>query len=193
MVGVDPAEALRDVTAALNATLQDYSGAFNELVDPFQSAFSSASSLFDSITNSEKIKLSLDAVIDFKVMLDMSLDSFEIASSLEKFETSFTATIEDEFTIPLGDRPWNLGIKPSLTLFLEAENTAVPFDVFDEVSKLSQFEYGGDIDALILVAVEDVPVEVSLRASVSENLTSIDSLDYEVELDIDLDVIKVRY
>ena len=151
------------MSVSLNDTLQDYGGDFEAMVEALGSSFKSATELFESIASSEKILMSFDATIDFNVTLDMSLDDFMIVSSLNEFRTAFTADIADEFSIPLGSRPWNLGIEPQLTLSLEANNTAVPFDVFQYPNKLSEFIYDGQIEALIIVGVEGVPAEVSLK------------------------------
>ena len=186
VVGVDPAPALSDISQALASTLDGYSGQFKAMVSAIGSPFDSASELLTGIADSEKIKLSLDAFIDFSVGVDLSLGAFEITSSLDKFKTSLTAVIADVFSIPLGSSPTlSLGISPSLTLSLEANNIAVPFDVFRDnpLEKLSKFTYDGQIESFISVGVEGVPAEVTLRAS-SNNLISLDNIEFDVGLDI---------
>ena len=146
--GVDPLATVSQIVSALNNTLQSLGGDFLELTSSFGSNFDDAAKLLDQI--SQKVDLSLAATIDFKVAVDLSLSSFDISSSLNELSASFTARIAEDFKIELGELA--LGVTPSIYVYLEAENTAVPFDVFnslDVVANLTAFDFGGTFDARV--------------------------------------------
>ena len=188
VAGVDPTQTLSEVAATLSSTLEDLAGDFKGLTEGFSSDFDEASDLMNQIASSDKIKLSLDATIDFSIALDMSLNSFDISSSVDSLKTSFRAKIVDQFDIQLGGL--DLSVFPSLELFLEAENTATPFDVFNAINgELSTYDFGGEFNSTILVSVQDVPAQVFARAS-SDNITDLTSIDFELGIDIDLQPIK---
>ena len=172
VVGVNPLETMSDVASSLNTILQDSGGTFGDIASSFGSSLGSVSNLFDSITDSDKIDLSLDAILDASASLDLSLSNFDLDIQLNQFEASFSALIADDFSIDIGG--YFLGISPSIELNIEAINTATPF-LFNSsnLSNLTAFDFSGDIDALVAVGVEGVPAEITLRASSDELVSSL--------------------
>ena len=94
------------------------------------------------------------------------------------------ASISDTFDVDIGDFS-QIHVTPSIQLRLQAENTATPFDVVQTPSSISQFRFAGDFEGIVVVGMDGVPAEISMRAY-SPHLTSIDHIEFEVCLDIDL-------
>ena len=160
---------------ALNRTLQDLGEDFQGLTDSLSSGFDQASEVLDGISN--KTQLSLDAAIDLNVGLNMSVDSFNIEVRLDELTGSFTAAVADDFRITTG--PLSVAISPSLEVYLEAINTAVPFDLVSNSSELATFDFRGTFDASVNVGVEGVPAEILFIAS-SDDITNASSIDFEI-------------
>lgn len=145
--------------------------------------FNSASVLLADIAQSEKIHLSLNANIDVEVRLDLSLEAVQLTSSIKELSTSLIASISDSYAISIEDL--NFHVAPNLQLRLQIENTATPFNVLQKPSLLSELSFGGDFMGLVVVGIEGVPVEISLRA-LNLDITKTNTLEFELSLDIDL-------
>lgn len=186
-IGVNPAQTLADISTSLSSTLSNYSGNFEAIASSFGSAFTSASELFERIAQSDKIRLALNANIDVDARLEMSFDSFQLSTSINELSASFTGSIWDEFDVSIGGV--SINVTPFIQLYLEVENTAVPFDVVQNHSALSEFSFGGNFFGLVVVSVPGIPAAISLRA-LSQDITNTSSLEFELRLDIDLVPIK---
>lgn len=186
---VDPLQTLQDVSSALNNSLSGFGSEFESITGSFGSGFSSAAELFDNITQSDKINLSMDANIDFAVSINLSLQSVQISALIHELSASFVAAISNDFRLPID--PFVLLISPNIVLQLEAENTAeLPFDVFDSPGQLRNFSYGGSFMGEIAVqVVDDMPAEVTLTAMLPD-ITNAPTIDFDVKLNIDLRPIK---
>ena len=167
--GVDPIETLSDIASSLNNTLQESGGELKSIVSSFGSSLGSVSDIFDAI--SKNVDLSLDALLDVSVGVDLSLDNFDLDVQVNELEASLSALIDKDFGIQIED--YFIGIRPILALNIEAKNTATPFSLTSSnvTKNLTQFEFAGDLDAVVSVGVDGVPAEVSLRAS-SDDLVS---------------------
>lgn len=184
---MNPAQTLADIASSLGSALQGSTGDFNEIAGAMSSSFDSAADLFTEIAQSDKILMSLDATLDFSVNADLSLSSFSITSTMSDLRSSFTAYISDSYDFTAGG--FHTHITPSVLVFLEANNTATPFDVFATPNALTEFAFGGTFDGMVAVAVDGIPAQVTLRAS-SDDITKATSLQFEARLDIDLHPIK---
>ena len=102
---------------------------------------------------------------------------------------TFISLIADDFNIAVGE--FALGISPSIEIFLEASNTAVPFNVFNDTNftNLASFDFGGTFDAKVGVGIDKVPAEIYFTAS-SDDITNLTAFNFEIGVDIDLDPIK---
>ena len=188
VVGVNPVQTLSGISSTLSSSLSDLDIVFEGLTGAFGSSFNQASQLLSDIAKSDKIQLALNATIDFKVDIDLSLTSFELTSRLSKLETSFRAIIADDFDLTIA--PFSLSVSPNVNLFLRAKNTAIPFDVFNTIGgELASFDFDGTFDSMVLVSVDDVPAQVYVSAS-SDDITSLSSLEFELGIDISLEPIK---
>lgn len=174
---------MSDVSGALSQCLSNASGTFEDIATSFGSMFNSASVLLADIAQSEKIHLSLNANIDVEVRLDLSLEAVQLTSSIKELSTSLIASISDSYAISIEDL--NFHVAPNLQLRLQIENTATPFNVLQKPSLLSELSFGGDFMGLVVVGIEGVPVEISLRA-LNLDITKTNTLEFELSLDIDL-------
>ena len=182
VVNVDPLETLSDIASSLNNTLQESGGEFEGIAESFGSALGSVSEIFEKI--SDNVNLSLDALLDVSVGVDLSLENFDFDVQVNELAAAFSAAIDSDFSIEIpgiGDEKYFIGIRPSLELNLEAINTATPFSLVgsNATQNLAQFDFAGDLDAVISVGVDGVPAEISLRAS-SDDLVSSFILPWEV-------------
>ena len=181
---VSPARLLSDISASLSGLLVNSGTQFQSIASTFDSSFSSATQLLTSIAENDNISLSLSANLNAHVRLELSFDAIEFSTTINELDMAFLAKISDTFDVTIagfGD----LHITPSVQLRLQAENTATPFDLVETPSALGQFQLSGDFDGLLNVAIDDVPAEISLSAY-SSDITNLDSLEFEVTLDIDL-------
>jgi len=166
VAGVDPIETLRDITSSLNEKLQQSGGTLGNIASSFGSSLGSVSDIFDIITT-DNVNLSLDALLDASVSVDLSLENFDVDVQVNELQASFSALIGGDFSIDIGG--YLIGIRPSVALNFEAINTATPFTLnSSHLSNLTEFDFAGDLDALIAVGVEGVPAEITLRASSDE-------------------------
>lgn len=183
--GVNPAKALQGAIVSLNSTLQSVGSDFEGVVSSFEDGFSEASKFLEQIATSEALTLELDALIDISVGLELSTSSFAISSWLRNLSSSLLVHVEKSFEIPVGS--FDVEVSPAITLQLSAENTAVPFNPFNESFKLGReyFDFGGSFDSRVVVKVEGVPAAVTFEA-VLPDITNASSLDFDVFVDIDL-------
>jgi hypothetical protein len=186
-IGVNPAQTLADISTSLSTTLSNSSGDFESIASSFGSAFDSAAELFAEIAQSDKIHLSLNANINVDARLELSFDSFQLSTSVNKLDASFTGSISDEFVLSIGNV--SINVTPFVQLYLEVKNTAVPFDVVQNPSALSELSFGGNFIGLVVVRIPELPFAISLRA-LSQDITNTSSLEFELRLDIDLVPIK---
>lgn len=174
VVNVNPLETLSDIASSLNNTLQESGEEFKGIASSFGSALGSVSDIFDAI--SKNVDLSLDALLDVSVAVDLSLDNFDFDVQVNELAAAFSATIDSDFSIEIpgtGVEKYFIGIRPSLELNLEAINTATPFSLLgsNATQSLTQFDFAGNLDAVVTVGVDGVPAEISLRAF-SDDLVS---------------------
>ena len=181
--GVNPAQTLSDVSTSLNELLSDSGNEFQSIASAFGPIFDSSAELFTSIAESDKITLLLNANLKVDVELSLSLDAIELSTSIKELDMAFMASITDTFDIAIGDS--NVHVTPTVQLRLQAQNTALPFDVVQNPSALSEYSFSGDFEGTVVVGMDGVPAEISMRAY-SPYLTQIDSLEFEVRLDINL-------
>ena len=181
--GVNPAQTLADVSTSLNSLLADSGDEFQSIAEAFGPAFDSSAELFTSIANSNKITLLLDANLKAGVQLSLSFDAIDFSTSIDQLDMAFVASITDTFDIDIGGS--NIQVAPTIQLRLQAQNTALPFDVVQTPSAVSEFSFSGDFEGIVVIGMDGVPAEISLRAY-SPYLTQIDSLEFGVRLDIDL-------
>ena len=177
--GVNPAQTLADVSTSLNSLLADSGDEFQSIA----SSFESSAELFASIADSNKITLLLDANLKAGVQLSLSFDAIDFSTSIDQLDMAFVASITDTFDIDVGGS--NIQVAPTIQLRLQAQNTALPFDVVQTPSAVSEFSFSGDFEGIVVIGMDGVPAEISLRAY-SPYLTQIDSLEFQVGLDIDL-------
>lgn len=154
VIGVDPLEVLSDVATALNDTLQSTSDDFGDMVSPFLGGFDTAADVLSDIADSDNIQLALDAKIDLTVDASLSLGSLNATSSLDELKTSIRAFATEDFGVDIGGLDFE--ISPSFLLFLEANNSAVPFDIFAQnaSSNLASFDFGGAFYSEVIIGVE---------------------------------------
>ena len=182
--GVNPAQTLSDISLSLNELLAESGDQFQSIVSSFGTAFDSAAELFTSIAQDDRITLLLNADLNAEAKLELSFEEVKFSTSINEMKMAFLAKITDSFDVTIGDFG-DLHVTPSIQLRLQAENTATPFDVVQNPSAMGEFWHAGDFDGLLNVAIDDVPVELSLRAY-SPYLTTAESLEFDVRLDIDL-------
>ena len=183
-VGVNPFNTLSDISTSLSGLLAESGDQFESIASEFGSAFDSAAELFTSIAEDERITLSLNANLDAEVRLELSFEAISFSTKINQLDMALLARISDTFDVPIGDFG-DLHINPSVQLRLQINNTATPFDVVKNPSALKEFWYMGDFEGIVNIAMDNVPAEISLRAY-SLYLTKVDSLEFEVTLDIDL-------
>lgn len=172
------------------------------MISTVGSVVDTATGLIQGVADIEQLSILLDADLDLSVKMGLSPDSFEITSSLNKLETSITATIEDDFSYEVSsinfmDNSLNFMVSPSIVLYLEAYNTAIvdardagtTVDIFQTPSALAQMGFGGTFNAQVTFGIENVPVSLTMR-SYSDDLVNEDGLEFEYLWDIDLDPIK---
>jgi hypothetical protein len=181
--GVNPAQTLSDISSSLSGLLQNSGDQFTSITSSFGSALDSAADLFTSIAEDDRITLLLNANLKAEVRLVLNFEAIQFSTTISEMDMAFLARISDTFDISLGD--FNVHVTPSVQLRLQAENTALPFDVVENPSALSQFQFSGDFEGIITVGMDGVPAEISLRAY-SPYLTNAESLAFEVRLDINL-------
>jgi hypothetical protein len=171
--------------------LSGSSARFNEVASTFGTAFSSASDFLARIAASDQIQLSLDANIDVDVQLDLSWParSVKLTTSVNDLRASISALISDELSISVAGL--NVDVHPHIELNLFVENTATPFIITNGTSALSNFSFGGDFNGYVVVGLEGFPAELSLRAK-SEDITNASSTVFEVQLEINLLLVKAR-
>jgi hypothetical protein len=184
---VNPANTLSGVANSLKTTLLQSSADFQAYTSSFGSTFSSASEFLSDIAQSDKINLALNASIDIDARLDLSLDNVQLITLVNELKASFTGSMTDEYHVTIGG--FEIFVTPYVQLHLQAENTDCPFDVVNNSNALSEFSFGGDFAGLVVVRMDGIPAAISLSAS-SEDITSADSLIFELRLDIDLLPIK---
>ena len=191
VTGVDPIQTLSDVSSAIGQSLSGSSARFNEVASTFGTAFSSASDFLARIAASDQIQLSLDANIDVDVQLDLSWParSVKLTTSVNDLRASISALISDELSISVAGL--NVDVHPHIELNLFVENTATPFIITNGTSALSNFSFGGDFNGYVVVGLEGFPAELSLRAK-SEDITNASSTAFEVQLEINLLLVKAR-
>lgn len=191
--GVDPFVAIQDAVSSINQTLQSAGGEFHAVAGDFVDDLST-----DGIKGflqqiSENVKLALDAKIDLSVFVELSFDSSPtVSSELRELSTALAIRVQDEFS----STSENIGINitAELALLLNARNNAVPFNVLNNSSKLSQFDFQGSLETRSIISVSGIPAAITLEASVPE-LTALDnssSVQFEIFLDIDLRPIRQR-
>lgn len=181
---VSPARLLNDVSASLSDLLTNSGTQFQSVVSTFESSFSSATELFTSIAENEKISLSLNANLNAHAMLELSFDAIEFSTIINKLDMAFLAKIYDTFDLAIGGFG-DLHVTPAVQVRLQAENSAVPFDLVETPSALGEFQFSGDFNGNVNVNMDNIPAEIALSAY-SPDITDLDSLDFDVRLDIDL-------
>lgn len=182
--GVDPATTLGDVSSSLSALLANSGEQFESIASSFGTTFDSAADLFNSIAGDDRITLLLNAKLDVTARLELSFESIALSAIINESSMSLLAKISDSFDVTIGSFG-DIHINPSIQLSLQVENTATPFDIASNPSALGQLSYLGYFQGIINVAMNSVPTEISLRAY-APYLTNINSLGFEVKLDIDL-------
>ena len=182
--GVDPATTLGDVSSSLSALLANSGEQFESIASSFGTTFDSAAELFNSIAKDDRITLLLNAKLDVTARLELSFESIALSAIINESSMSLLAKISDSFDVTIGSFG-DIHINPSIQLSLQVENTATPFDIASNPSALGQLSYLGYFQGIINVAMNSVPTEISLRAY-APYLTNINSLGFEVKLDIDL-------
>ncbi len=106
------------------------------------------------------------------------------------FTTSMHHLIANEFKSKLDDR--TLSIDPSISLYLESNNTRLPIDLTDKLSDITEFDFAGTFKAEVDISVEGIPVELYISAS-SDDITTASSIDFDISLDLDLRPIKESF
>ena len=182
--GVDPATTLGDVSSSLSTLLANSGEQFESIASSFGTTFDSAADLFNSITGDDRITLLLNAKLDVTARLELSFESIALSAIINESSMSLLAKISDSFDVTIGSFG-DIHINPSIQLSLQVENTATPFDIASNPSALGQLSYLGYFQGIINVAMNSVPTEISLRAY-APYLTNINTLGFEVKLDIDL-------
>ena len=182
--GVNPAQTLSDISTSLDGLLADSGDQFQSIASSFGNAFDSAAELFTSIAQDDRITLLLNADLNAEAKLELSFEGVKFSTSINEMKMALLAKITDTFDVTIGDFG-DLHVSPSVQLRLQIENTATPFDVVQSPSSMGQFWYAGDFDGIIGVTMDNVPFNVFLRAY-SPYLTTADSLEFDVRLDIDL-------
>lgn len=181
---VNPAQTLSDISTSLSGLLADSGDQFQSIASSFGSAFDSSAELFADIAKNDRIILLLDANLSTEVRLELSFEAITFSTMINELNMAFRASIKDTFDLTIGDFG-NLHITPTVELYLQAKNTATPFDVVKNSSALKEFWFAGNFEGVVNIAMENVPAELSLWAY-SSDLTDIDSLAFAVRLDIDL-------
>jgi hypothetical protein len=131
--------------------------------------------------------------IDFKVGIDLSLDSFEPTSALSKLETSFRAAVTDTFDLTIGS--YKIHVSPKVELFLQAKNHFLEanndtIDIFNLTGgELTTFDFEGSLESIVLASVDELPAQVFVKTS-TKDITSLTSLDFELGVDLILEPIK---
>lgn len=182
--GVNPAQTLSDISTSLDGLLADSGDQFQSIASSFGTAFDSAAELFTSIAQDDRITLLLNTDLNAEAKLELSFEGVKFSTSINEMKMALLAKITDTFDVTIGDFG-DLHVSPSVQLRLQIENTATPFDVVQSPSSMGQFWYAGDFDGIIGVTMDNVPFNVFLRAY-SPYLTTADSLEFDVRLDIDL-------
>jgi hypothetical protein len=182
-IDVNPAQTLSDISTSLSDLLADSGNKFKSITDSLGSAFDSAADFFTSIAEDERITLLLNADLNVEVRLALNFEAIQFFTKIKQMNMDFLAKITDTFDIELGD--YVIHVTPSVQLRLQAENTALPFDLVQDPLALTQFDFSGDFEGIVLVGMDDFPAEISFRAY-SPYLTRVDSIEFEVRLDIDL-------
>lgn len=184
VMNVDPLQTLSSISSSVENALSSFGSEFESITGSFGSGFNSAAELFQRISSSDAINLSLDASIDFEVLMNLSLESVQVSALVHELSASFTAAISNEFSTSFD--PLNLHITPSIVLELEARNAAAsPFDVIANPGQLGNFIFGGSFMGQVSVQVEGVPAEVTL-AAVLPDITNASTIDFDLKLDISL-------
>ena len=182
--GVDPATTLGDVSSSLSALLANSGEQFESIASSFGTTFDSAAELFNSIAEDDRITLLLNAKLDVTARLELSFESIALSAIINESSMSFLAKISDSFDVTIGSFG-DIHINPSIQLRLQVENTATPFDIASNPSALGFLTFDGDLEATMNVFIDNIPLAISLRAY-APYLTNMNSLGFEVKLDIDL-------
>jgi hypothetical protein len=187
VANVDPTGALADAAGALSDMLGDVSGGFEAVVGGFSSALDDAEEFLRKIADSDNVNLYLNATIDVSAAANLSFTSFSAKAEVRALSSSLLVDIDNvEVSAEIGSV--TLTARPSLTLFLSAENNAVPFFLPGESSKLSSFEFDGSLETRLVTTVSVVPAVITIETSVPDFKNA--SLKFGVFVDIDLRPIK---
>lgn len=181
--GVNPAQTLSDISSSLSGLMADSGEQFQSIANSFGSAFDSATELFTNIAQDDRITLSLNADLNAEAKLVLNFEAIQFTTSINEMNMAFLARITDTFDVTIGG--FDIHVTPTIQLRLQAAHMALPFDVVQNPSALTQFQYSGDFEGVVTVGMDGVPAEISLRAY-SPYLTNIDHLEFEVRLDINL-------
>jgi hypothetical protein len=181
--GVSPALALQNAADSLNATLQSVGLEFQGVANGFVDGFSNAADFLAQITETNRLTLALDAAIDVTVAIALSTSGFAVSSELRALSSALSVRVEESFETNVGG--FAVAVAPAIELILTAENTAVPFDLF-EGSGLATFDFGGSLDCRVVVTVEGVPAAVTFEAAVPDITNATATVDFDVFVDIDL-------
>ena len=182
--GINPLQTLSDISSALNGLLADSEGQFESIASSFGTTFESAAELFSGIAEDDRITLLMNAKLDVATRLELSFEAVSFTARINEASMALLAKITDTFDLAIGSFG-DIHITPSVQLRLHVENTATPFNMIENPSALGQVSFSGDLEGIINVGMDNVPAEVSLRVF-SPNLMSIDNLEFEARLDIDL-------
>jgi hypothetical protein len=182
-IDVNPAQTLSDISTSLSNLLADSGNKFKSITDSLGSTFDSAADFFTSIAEDERITLLLNADLNVEARLALNFEAIQFSTKVKEMNMDFLAKITDTFDVELGN--YAIHVTPSVQLRLQAENTALPFDVVQNPLAITQFDFSGDFEGIVLVGMDGFPAEISLRAY-SPYLTRVDSIEFEVLLDIDL-------
>lgn len=142
--GVNPAQTVSDISRSLSGLLADSGDQFESIASSFGSSFDSVGELFTSIASDDRIFLSLNADLAAAARLELSFNAINVSTSIEEMSMSFLARIADTFVVNIGD--FNMFVSPTIQLRLQAANTALPFDIVENPSALTQFQYSGDFE-----------------------------------------------
>ena len=182
--GINPLQTLSDISSALSGLLADSGEHFESIASSFGTTFESAAELFNGIAEDDRITLLLNANLHVAARLELSFEAISFSTIINEADMALMAKITDTFDVSIGGFG-DIHINPSVQLRLQVENTATPFDMIENPSALGQVWFAGDFEGTIRVSMDNVPADLSLRVY-SPFLTNVDSLEFEVRLDINL-------
>ncbi len=192
--GVNPLAAIKEAVSSINQTLQSAGGEFEAIASDFSNSLSSdvISGFLEKISTQDKVILALDAKIDFSVFVELSFKSPRVSSELRELSTALAINVHDEFSTEL--ETLEINVKADLALLLNASNTAVPFNVLTNSSKLSQFDFDGSLNTRSVISVSGIPAAITLEASVPDlpSLKNSSAVEFGIFLDINLFPIRER-